>query len=129
MSNGSFLDLRLLTVSEVAQILKMNEQAVLKKLQNRDIKGYKLGKEWRIKEEDIMAWFEGLSNWNLRRELQSQVSAELVEEAEREVGAKKNGKKGKQATNEELLKKIVSKLRETGQIPTQEKVVGRQDKS
>jgi excisionase family DNA binding protein len=114
MSGDSFSELKLLTVSEVASILKMKEQAILKKLQNRDIKGYKLGKEWRIKEEDIMAWFEGRSNWNLVNELKSLLPADLVAKIENDLVDRGPGR---QAKNGELLKRVVSLVRETGTVP------------
>lgn len=56
------MPLTLLTAAEVADMLRMNHQVVLRKLASGEIEGYKLGKEWRIKEESVVAWLERHSN-------------------------------------------------------------------
>lgn len=56
------MPLNLLTAVEVAEMLRMNHQVVLRKLASGEIEGYKLGKEWRVKEESVVAWLEQHSN-------------------------------------------------------------------
>jgi excisionase family DNA binding protein len=54
--------LNLLTAAEVADLLRMNHQVVLRKLATGEIAGYKLGKEWRVREEALVDWLEKHSN-------------------------------------------------------------------
>lgn len=56
------MPLNLLTAVEVADMLRMNHQVVLRKLASGEIEGYKLGKEWRVKEEAVVTWLEKHSN-------------------------------------------------------------------
>jgi excisionase family DNA binding protein len=55
-------ELDLLTAKEVADILKMNPQVVLRKLQAGSIPGYKLGKDWRVSRKQLLEWLERHSN-------------------------------------------------------------------
>jgi excisionase family DNA binding protein len=57
-----FEDIKLLTAAEVADILRMNKQVILRKLQSGEIEGYKLDKDWRIKESSLHEWLESHSN-------------------------------------------------------------------
>lgn len=59
-SNDTALDL--LTAKEVAEVLKMNPQVVLRKLQAGEIPGYKIGKEWRVSRTKLIDWLERHSN-------------------------------------------------------------------
>jgi len=63
--NGKELDL--LTAKEVADILRLNPQVVLRKLQAAEIPGYKIGKDWRIRKDRLMEWLEEHSNENQAR--------------------------------------------------------------
>lgn len=61
--------LRLLTVEEVAQLLQVPTSWVYGKTRRRTmdrIPGFRLGKYWRFKETDVLAWIErqrtGVSN-------------------------------------------------------------------
>jgi len=54
--------LKFYTSNEIAEMLKMNVQVVARKLQHGEIPGYKIGKDWRILESDLMAWLEKHSN-------------------------------------------------------------------
>ncbi|MGZ3701169.1 MAG: helix-turn-helix domain-containing protein [Bdellovibrionota bacterium] len=54
--------LRFFTSAEVAGLLKMNSQVITRKLQSGDIEGYKIGKDWRVSEEQLMAFLEKNSN-------------------------------------------------------------------
>ncbi|MFE0258392.1 helix-turn-helix domain-containing protein [Streptomyces sp. NPDC059010] len=40
-----------LTVKQVAEILKISEKTARKKLNNGEIKGFKVGREWRVSAE------------------------------------------------------------------------------
>ncbi len=55
-------DLKLLTAGEIANILRMNHQVILRKLQSGEIEGYKLGKDWRIEEEKFWEWLQSKGN-------------------------------------------------------------------
>ncbi|MHB8875142.1 MAG: DUF2087 domain-containing protein [Myxococcaceae bacterium] len=54
--------LRLFTAAEVADILKLNAQVVARKLSAREIEGYKIGKDWRVSEEQLVAFLDRHSN-------------------------------------------------------------------
>lgn len=55
-------ELRFYTTAEVAEMLKMNVQVIARKLKHGELTGYKIGKDWRIKESDLEAWLEQHSN-------------------------------------------------------------------
>ncbi len=57
--------LRFFTTAEIAEMLKMNVQVVARKLKHGEIVAYKIGKDWRVKESDLMAWLEKRSNKNV----------------------------------------------------------------
>jgi len=57
-------NLKFYTTNEIAEILKMNVQVIARKLQYGEIPGYKIGKDWRVKEADLMSWLERHSNKN-----------------------------------------------------------------
>ena len=48
----------LLTAKQVADLLQWNPYTVLKKAEKGDLPGFKLGREWRFRQEDIVAWIE-----------------------------------------------------------------------
>ena len=54
--------LRFLTAAEVAQILKLNQQVLVRKLQLGEIPAYKIGKDWRVEESELRRWLETVSN-------------------------------------------------------------------
>lgn len=54
--------LSLLTVTEVADVLKLNAQVVSRKLAKGEIEGYKLGKDWRVSERQLLDYLEARSN-------------------------------------------------------------------
>jgi excisionase family DNA binding protein len=54
--------LTLLTSQEVASILKMNPQVVARKLSSGELEGYKLGKEWRVSEDQLLQYLEKHKN-------------------------------------------------------------------
>jgi len=55
-------NLKFYTTNEIAEILKMNVQVIARKLKYGEIVGYKIGKDWRVKESDLMLWLEKHSN-------------------------------------------------------------------
>jgi excisionase family DNA binding protein len=56
--------LRFFTSAEVADILKMNPQVIARKLQAGEMEGYKIGKDWRVSEGQLMAFLARHSNKN-----------------------------------------------------------------
>ncbi len=52
----------LLTPSDVAKRLQMNERTVTQWLRNGHLRGFKIGKEWRISELDLDAFVEASAN-------------------------------------------------------------------
>ncbi len=60
----SFNDTEFYSAAEVAQKLRINHQVLLRKLQSGEIKGYKLGRDWRITDKHIWEWLEKHSNRN-----------------------------------------------------------------
>jgi excisionase family DNA binding protein len=62
MDNISIRDIDFLTSAEVAEKLKLNQQVVVRKLQTGEIPGYKIGKDWRVAENQLLEWLESHSN-------------------------------------------------------------------
>ena len=54
--------LKLMTSGEVAALLKLHPQVVNRKLQAGEIPGYKLGKDWRVSETQLLDYLERHSN-------------------------------------------------------------------
>ena len=52
----------LLTPKEVVEKLKVSEQTVLRWLRNGKLKGVKVGKLWRVKEEDLREFIKEVNN-------------------------------------------------------------------
>jgi excisionase family DNA binding protein len=52
----------LLTVKQVAQILQWNPYTVIKKAEKGELPGFKMGRGWRFREEDIVQWIERQRN-------------------------------------------------------------------
>ena len=63
-------NLKFYTTNEIAEMLKMNVQVIARKLQHGEIPGYKIGKDWRAKESDLMAWLEKHSNKHVMKPAQ-----------------------------------------------------------
>jgi excisionase family DNA binding protein len=55
-------DLVLYTSVEVAELLRMNHQVIQRKLQAGEIPGYRIGREWRVERQQLVAWLEEHSN-------------------------------------------------------------------
>ena len=52
----------LLTPSDVAKHLQMNERTVTQWLRNGHLRGFKIGKEWRVSDVDLDAFIEASAN-------------------------------------------------------------------
>jgi excisionase family DNA binding protein len=52
----------LLTVKQVAEILQWNPFTIVKKAEKRELPGFKIGREWRFYQDDILAWIEEKRN-------------------------------------------------------------------
>ena len=48
----------ILTLPEVAQLLKVNDKTVYSLAQKGVLPGFKVGGQWRFKREDLDAWIE-----------------------------------------------------------------------
>lgn len=59
-------DLVFYTAQEVADLLRMNQQVVQRKLQAGEIPGYRLGREWRVERDQLLEWLERFSNQRQR---------------------------------------------------------------
>ena len=55
-------NLTFFTTAEIAEMLKMNVQVIARKLKYGELHGYKIGKDWRVKEADLLEWLEKHSN-------------------------------------------------------------------
>ena len=51
-----------LTAAEVADLLRLNHQVVQRKLQAGEIPAYRIGREWRVEQGQLLAWLETRSN-------------------------------------------------------------------
>ena len=54
------------TAAEVAEMLRLHLQVVQRKLQAGEIPGYRIGKEWRVEQRQLMEWLERHSNLRTR---------------------------------------------------------------
>ena len=64
MSGPSLENVVFYTSAQVAENLQFNQQVVVRKLQTGEIPGYKIGKDWRISDQQLAAWLESRSNQN-----------------------------------------------------------------
>ncbi len=55
-------DEKLLTPSNVASRLQVNERTVTQWLRKGRLRGFKVGKEWRISSDDLQAFLEASAN-------------------------------------------------------------------
>ncbi len=53
---------KLLTPTDVADRLQVNERTVTQWLRNCHLRGFKVGKEWRISPDDLQAFLEASAN-------------------------------------------------------------------
>ncbi len=66
INNENNANLKFYCTNEIAEMLKMNVQVIARKLQYGELNGYKIGKDWRIKEADLIEWLERHSNKKLQ---------------------------------------------------------------
>ncbi len=52
----------LLTPAQIAERLQVNERTITQWLRNRHLRGFKIGKEWRVSAGDLDAFIEGKAN-------------------------------------------------------------------
>lgn len=57
------LNIKMLTVKETAQILKVSERTIIRLIQNKQLKAVKITK-WLIDEDDLKKYIESKSNMN-----------------------------------------------------------------
>ncbi len=55
-------DQKLLTATNVADRLQVNERTVTLWLRKRQLRGFKIGKAWRISADDLQAFLEAKEN-------------------------------------------------------------------
>jgi excisionase family DNA binding protein len=55
-------EIKLLTPTQVAQRLQVNERTVTQWLRNGHLRGFKIGKEWRVSAGDLEAFLEQSAN-------------------------------------------------------------------
>jgi excisionase family DNA binding protein len=65
IENTGNATLKFYSTNEIAEMLKMNVQVIARKLQYGELVGYKMGKDWRVKESDLLAWLDKHSNQTL----------------------------------------------------------------
>ncbi len=56
------IDDKLWTPPQVAERLQINERTVTQWLRKRHLRGFKIGKEWRIAQRDLQAFLEESAN-------------------------------------------------------------------
>jgi excisionase family DNA binding protein len=62
MNTKSTPAIQLFTSAKVAEVLKMNAQVVARKLQSGELEGYKIGKDWRVSQEQLLRFLDKHSN-------------------------------------------------------------------
>lgn len=62
MSRMTLNETNFLSAAEVAEKLRLHPQVVARKLQTGEIPGYKIGKDWRVADTELVAWLESRSN-------------------------------------------------------------------
>ena len=71
--------IQLYTSTEVANILKMNPQVIARKLQSGEMHGYKIGKDWRVSHDQLVAFLEKHSNKKVPENPQEKVIRSFFE--------------------------------------------------
>jgi excisionase family DNA binding protein len=72
--------LKFFTSLEIAEILKMNPQVIARKLQAGEMEGYKLGKDWRVSEAQLLRFLERHSNANAPKTPEGKVVGNFIQE-------------------------------------------------
>ena len=58
---------RLLTASDTAEILRMRKDVVLRMLSEGEIPGVRIGKTWKVDEEQLHEWFKKRASAEAKR--------------------------------------------------------------
>ena len=58
-------DKKMLTPTDVANSLQVNERTVTQWLRKGHLRGFKIGKEWRVSPDDLQAFLEAAANMPL----------------------------------------------------------------
>lgn len=53
---------QLMTIKETSDYLNVNEKTVYRLLEKKELQGYKIGRVWRLKKEDIDKYLKKRSN-------------------------------------------------------------------
>ncbi len=54
--NNDHTDLRLLTLGDAAAILQLSKRTLIKMIQKKEVPGFKVGGQWRIRESQFKKW-------------------------------------------------------------------------
>ena len=57
-NGGSRLDQRLVTISEIAEMFNRSEYTVMQWCRNGILPAFKVGRDWLIPEDRLLAWIE-----------------------------------------------------------------------
>lgn len=104
MNTPTASSLKFFTSTEIAEILKMNPQVIARKLQAGEMEGYKLGKDWRVSEAQLMGFLERHSNKNAKSDPESRIVGNFLEDGKLKSIPAARGKRLP------ILKHLVSQL-------------------
>ena len=48
----------IITRQQLAEILKVNQMTIFRALKKGELKGFKVGKKWRIEKKEVLQWIE-----------------------------------------------------------------------
>ncbi|MCP4703085.1 MAG: DUF2087 domain-containing protein [candidate division Zixibacteria bacterium] len=107
--------LKFYSTQDIAEMLKMNIQVIARKLACGEIVGYKIGKDWRVSEADLLSWINKHSN---QRQIRNQ-SAKVINNFTKDgrVTAMPAQRKKRRYIIELILKEF-----KTGQVYTETEV-------
>ena len=100
----------MLTPKEIATELKVKEQTVMKWLREGTLKGVKLGKLWRVKEEDYKKFIEQ----GMKEDEQKRMKAQFFESIKKRGLDYKGGDKNENAWNDTNMKNLKKGVFEYG---------------
>ena len=52
--------IRLLTIKETAELLRLSSRTVMGMVQRKELRAFKVGRQWRINESHLSEWMQGL---------------------------------------------------------------------
>lgn len=59
---NTLAELKLLTLTEAAEILQVSKRTLLRMIQQGDVPAFKVGGQWRIRESQFKKWVEHKEN-------------------------------------------------------------------